>query len=101
MRVYRYGIEGSDPSALRRQAWPYLLGLLNWSENIDDRYRQLTDEYSAAVEEWKKLEKIVRVRDHEAFTAGLLKFLFEYSLEFLLNFFVFRLFCVGYWLLSL
>uniref|UniRef100_A0A9J2P6U4 Rab-GAP TBC domain-containing protein n=1 Tax=Ascaris lumbricoides TaxID=6252 RepID=A0A9J2P6U4_ASCLU len=73
LRVYRYGIEGSDPSALRRQAWPYLLGLLNWSENIDDRYRQLTDEYSAAVEEWKKLEKIVRVRDHEAFTAARLR----------------------------
>ncbi|VDM47028.1 unnamed protein product [Toxocara canis] len=73
LRVYRYGIEGSDPCALRHQAWPYLLGLLSWSESIDDKYKQLSDKYNVAVEEWKKIEKIVRVRDHEAFTAARLR----------------------------
>ncbi|VDK20039.1 unnamed protein product [Anisakis simplex] len=73
VRVYRYGVKDSDGNALRRETWPYLLGLLSWTENINDKYTEFVNNYNTAVEEWKKIEKIVKIRDHEAFTAARLR----------------------------
>ncbi|MFH4975860.1 hypothetical protein AB6A40_002569 [Gnathostoma spinigerum] len=65
-RVYWNGIV--DDSTLRRQIWPYLLGVAEWTQTVDES--ALKRRYTQDVEEWKRIEKFVRIRDHAAFTAA-------------------------------
>ncbi|CAB3402709.1 unnamed protein product [Caenorhabditis bovis] len=69
-RVYWTGIDGTNTKELRRQAWPYLLGLFEWSESPEYRMETFTQKYREEIEEWKILEEEVRRRDEEAFIAA-------------------------------
>ncbi|PAV68793.1 hypothetical protein WR25_20972 [Diploscapter pachys] len=69
-RVYWKGIEGSNPKELRRQAWPYLIGLFKWDENQEPKTGEFTKKYRREVDDWRVLEAEVRKRDEEAFIAA-------------------------------
>ncbi|CAD6194101.1 unnamed protein product [Caenorhabditis auriculariae] len=69
-RVYLRGIEGKNPKELRRQAWPYLLGLYAWTEAPEPKTSEFTAKYREEVDEWRILEAEVRRRDEEAFIAA-------------------------------
>lgn len=69
-RVYWRGIEGANSKEIRRMAWPYLLGLFEWSENPEGKLEQFTKQYWEEIEEWRVLEAEVRRRDEEAFRAA-------------------------------
>lgn len=72
-RVYWAGIgsgKEEEDKALRRQIWPYLLGVFEWTENPEPKTTLFTEKYRDDVEEWRVLEAEVRRRDEEAFNAG-------------------------------
>ncbi|EJW87907.1 hypothetical protein WUBG_01179 [Wuchereria bancrofti] len=69
-RTYRFGISGNESSMLRRKVWPYLLGLVNWTQDFEQLKNTYRAKYYNDVVEWEKIEKIVRERDREAFVAG-------------------------------
>lgn len=69
-RTYRFGIKGSESFMLRRKAWPYLLGLVNWTQDFEQLKNTYRAKYYNDVVEWEKIEKTVRERDQEAFVAG-------------------------------
>lgn len=73
-RVYRYGINGHEPCMLRRKAWPYLLGLVEWTQDFEQLKNTFRAKYYSDVVEWEKIEKIVRERDKEAFAAARLRY---------------------------
>lgn len=64
---------GNMPHALRRYAWPFLLGFYPWTADdaaIDAIYRELHNKYEGLMTEWTAAEAIVKERDKEAFKAG-------------------------------
>lgn len=69
-RTYRFGINGNESFMLRRKVWPYLLGLVNWSEDFEQLKNTYRAKYYNDVVEWEQIEKIVHERDQEAFVAG-------------------------------
>ncbi|GMR42503.1 hypothetical protein PMAYCL1PPCAC_12698 [Pristionchus mayeri] len=72
-RVYWAGIgngKEEEDKALRRQVWPYLLGVFEWTENPEPKTTLFTEKYRDDVEEWRILEAEVRRRDEEAFNAA-------------------------------
>ncbi|VDM99401.1 unnamed protein product, partial [Onchocerca ochengi] len=73
-RTYRYGINGMEPSILRRKVWPYLLGLVSWTEDFEQLKNTYRAKYYNDVVEWEKIEKIIRERDQEAFAAARLRY---------------------------
>ncbi|MCP9258533.1 Small G protein signaling modulator 1 [Dirofilaria immitis] len=73
-RTYRYGIKGMEPFILRRKVWPYLLGLVNWTQDFEQLKNTYRAEYYNDVVKWEKIEKIVRERDQEAFAAARLRY---------------------------
>ncbi|VDN54995.1 unnamed protein product [Dracunculus medinensis] len=70
LRIYYNGIDGKASSILRKQIWPYLLGLLKWKEDLVDKLGILTAKYNDDIEKWKKIELIVQKKDKEALAAG-------------------------------
>lgn len=68
---------------LRRKAWPYLLGLVEWTQDFEQLKNTFRAKYYSDVVEWEKIEKIVRERDQEAFAAG--KCSFSWCLKLLLS----------------
>ncbi|GMT19332.1 hypothetical protein PFISCL1PPCAC_10629 [Pristionchus fissidentatus] len=73
LRVYWSGIGNGreeEDKSLRRQVWPYLLGVFEWSESPEPKTTQVTEKYRNDVEEWRVLEAEVRRRDEEAFNAA-------------------------------
>uniref|UniRef100_A0A1I8EEC4 Rab-GAP TBC domain-containing protein n=1 Tax=Wuchereria bancrofti TaxID=6293 RepID=A0A1I8EEC4_WUCBA len=73
-RTYRFGISGNESSMLRRKVWPYLLGLVNWTQDFEQLKNTYRAKYYNDVVEWEKIEKIVRERDREAFEDIMEKF---------------------------
>ncbi|VDK78960.1 unnamed protein product [Litomosoides sigmodontis] len=73
-RTYRFGINGNESLMLRRKVWPYLLGLVNWSQDFEQLKNTYRASYYNDVVEWEKIEKIVRERDQEAFAAARLRY---------------------------
>ncbi|EFO14720.2 hypothetical protein LOAG_13796 [Loa loa] len=73
-RTYRFGINGNEPFMLRRKVWPYLLGLVNWTQDFEQLKNTYRAKYYNDVVEWEKMEKIVRERDQEAFVAARLRY---------------------------
>uniref|UniRef100_A0A158Q7J9 Rab-GAP TBC domain-containing protein n=1 Tax=Elaeophora elaphi TaxID=1147741 RepID=A0A158Q7J9_9BILA len=73
-RTYRFGINGNESLMLRRKVWPYLLGLVNWSQDFEQLKNTYRAQYYNDVVEWEKVEKIVRERDREAFLAARLRY---------------------------
>lgn len=69
-RTYRFGIGGSEPTILRNKVWPYLLGLVNWTQDFEELKNTYRAKYYSDVVEWEKMERIIRERDREAFVAG-------------------------------
>ncbi|VBB29002.1 unnamed protein product [Acanthocheilonema viteae] len=73
-RIYRFGINGNESFMLRRKVWPYLLGLVNWTQDFEELENTYRANYYNDVVEWEKIEKIVRERDQEAFVAARLRY---------------------------
>uniref|UniRef100_A0AAF5PQI8 Rab-GAP TBC domain-containing protein n=3 Tax=Wuchereria bancrofti TaxID=6293 RepID=A0AAF5PQI8_WUCBA len=73
-RTYRFGISGNESSMLRRKVWPYLLGLVNWTQDFEQLKNTYRAKYYNDVVEWEKIEKIVRERDREAFVAARIRY---------------------------
>ncbi|CAG9535902.1 unnamed protein product [Cercopithifilaria johnstoni] len=73
-RTYRFGISENGSFMLRRKVWPYLLGLVNWSQDFEQLKNTYRAKYYNDVVEWEKIEKIVRERDQEAFIAARLRY---------------------------
>ncbi|KJH48811.1 hypothetical protein DICVIV_05064 [Dictyocaulus viviparus] len=44
-RVYWKGIEGINTKELRREAWPYLLMVCNWNEDLESKMTEITTKY--------------------------------------------------------
>ncbi|VDN05132.1 unnamed protein product [Thelazia callipaeda] len=73
-RVYRYGIRENESHTLRRKVWPYLLGLVKWTDDFEQLQNTYRAKYYNDVVEWEKLEKVIRERDKEAFAAARLRY---------------------------
>ena len=69
-RVYLHGIGGDDNQTLRRRAWLYLLKVLNWDEEVEDKLDGYESNYGKDCETWKKIEEEVTMRDEAVFHAG-------------------------------
>ena len=68
-RTYIYGIEPE----LREEAWPYIIKLVNWSEELPDLLPIMEERYTQDLQRWGTIEEKVIQRDQEAFKAARLR----------------------------
>jgi hypothetical protein len=68
-RTYIYGID----SELRVEAWPYIIKLVNWSEELPDFLPVMEERYTQDLQRWGTIEEKVIQRDQEAFKAARLR----------------------------
>uniref|UniRef100_A0A0N5CC84 Rab-GAP TBC domain-containing protein n=1 Tax=Strongyloides papillosus TaxID=174720 RepID=A0A0N5CC84_STREA len=68
-KVYHYGIA----SEVRKEAWLYLLKVLSWEEEIEDKIEIFKENYNRDKLSWLEIENIVIQRDKEAFISARLR----------------------------
>lgn len=68
-RTYIYGIEPE----LRVEAWPYIIKLVNWSEELPEYLTVMEEKYTQDLQRWGTIEEKVILRDQEAFKAARLR----------------------------
>uniref|UniRef100_A0A0K0G1M0 Small G protein signaling modulator 2 (inferred by orthology to a human protein) n=1 Tax=Strongyloides venezuelensis TaxID=75913 RepID=A0A0K0G1M0_STRVS len=68
-KVYHYGIAND----VRKEAWLYLLKVLSWEEEIEDKIEIFKENYNKDKLNWLEIENVVIQRDKEAFISARLR----------------------------
>uniref|UniRef100_A0A0K0E325 Rab-GAP TBC domain-containing protein n=1 Tax=Strongyloides stercoralis TaxID=6248 RepID=A0A0K0E325_STRER len=68
-KVYHYGID----KEIRNEAWLYLLNVLSWEEELEEKIEMFKTNYDKDKLNWLEIENIVIQRDKEAFISARLR----------------------------